>query len=73
MTIVSANGDHTMSQSEMETYEHMQRLAGRETLRRHFRNADDKDWEHLFRMLPNSGHGKFWKAVMAAVRAELMK
>ena len=73
MTIVSANGDHTMSQTEMETYEYMQRMVGRETMTRHFRNADDKDWDHLFRMLPDSGHGKFWKAVMTSVRAELMK
>ena len=62
-----------MSQSEMATYEYMQRLVGRETMTRHFRNADDKDCDHLFRMLPDSGHGKFWKAVMTAVRAELMK
>lgn len=25
-----------------------------------FRNADQRDWEHLFRALPDSGHGK-WK------------
>lgn len=33
-------------------------------LRAAFRNVDDKDWEHLFKMLPNSGHGQFWRAVM---------
>lgn len=36
-----------------------------------FRNADAKDWQHLFLMLPESGHGQFWKAVMLEVRAAL--
>jgi hypothetical protein len=39
-----------------------------------FRNADEKDWAHLFAFIPESGHGKFWKAVLmeahaAAIRA----
>lgn len=38
-----------------------------------YRNADALDWEQLFQMLPDSGHGKFWKAVMAEVRATLEK
>lgn len=38
-----------------------------------YRNADDKDWDHLFRMLPDSGHGQFWKAVFTEVRAALSK
>ena len=42
-------------------------------LERPYRNADDKDWEHLFRMLPDSGHGKFWKDVMREVRAATAK
>lgn len=32
-------------------------------LRRAFRNADDMDWWHLERCIPDSGHGRFWKAV----------
>ena len=40
-------------------------------LRQAFRNADSLDWEHLFRMLPDSGHGKFWKAVLTEARAAL--
>lgn len=40
-------------------------------LRGPFRNADAKDWEHLFRMLPESGHGKFWKAVLAEMKIAL--
>lgn len=42
-----------------------------ERLRHPFRNADGLDWEHLFRMLPDSGHGKFWKAVLTEARAAL--
>ena len=38
-----------------------------------FRNADALDWEHLFKMLPDSGHGKFWKAVMTEAREALNK
>ena len=40
-------------------------------LRHAFRNADEKDWDHLFRMLPASGHGQFWKAVMLEAKAAL--
>ena len=36
-----------------------------------FRNADAKDWEQLFKMLPDSGHGKFWKAVLREVQTEI--
>lgn len=36
-----------------------------------FRNADEQDWAHLFRYLPDSGHGQFWKAVFGEVRASL--
>lgn len=38
-----------------------------------FRNADALDWEHLFKMLPDSGHGQFWKAVMSEARKALSK
>lgn len=44
-----------------------------ERLRQPFRNADDKDWEHLFRMLPQSGHGQFWRSVLTEARAALEK
>lgn len=40
-------------------------------LRYPFRNADALDWEHLFKMLPNSGHGQFWKAVLAEMKTAL--
>tara|TARA_R110000868_G_scaffold32618_1_gene118771 strand:- start:646 stop:807 length:162 start_codon:yes stop_codon:yes gene_type:complete len=40
-------------------------------LRAPFRNVDAKDWEHLFKMLPDSGHGQFWKAVMKEMQAAL--
>lgn len=36
-----------------------------------FRNADNQDWDHLMHMIPDSGHGKFWKAVFAEVRTAL--
>lgn len=35
--------------------------------------ADDKDWDHLFRMLPESGHGQFWRAVFHQHRAAIAK
>lgn len=40
-------------------------------LRHPFRNADSKDWGHLMQMIPDSGHGKFWKAVMTEMRGAL--
>lgn len=40
-------------------------------LRHPYRAVDDLDWQHLAMMLPDSGHGRFWKAVMAEVRAAL--
>ena len=40
-------------------------------VRHAFRNVDEKDWDQLTRMIPNSGHGKFWKAVFAEVREAL--
>ena len=40
-------------------------------LRHPFRNADKLDWEHLFKMLPDSGHGQFWKAVLTEAKAAL--
>lgn len=42
-----------------------------ERLRHPFRNADRMDWDHLFRMLPDSGHGRFWKAVLMEMRDAL--
>lgn len=38
------------------------------TLRSPFRNADDRDWDYLFTMIPDSGHGRFWIAVMVEMR-----
>lgn len=40
---------------------------------RAFENADDKDWDHLFKMIPESGHGKFWKAVFTEARPILSR
>lgn len=40
-------------------------------LRHPFRNADALDWEHLFKMLPDSGHGRFWKEVLTEAKAAL--
>lgn len=37
-------------------------------LERPFRNADALDWEHLLKMLPDSGHGQFWKEVLTEAR-----
>lgn len=42
-----------------------------DAVRHAFRNADAKDWEHLLRCIPDSGHGKFWKAVFEEVREAL--
>jgi hypothetical protein len=42
-----------------------------ERLRAPFRNVDDLDWGHLLSFIPDSGHGRFWKAVFAEVRASL--
>lgn len=36
-----------------------------------FRNADAMDWDRLFEMLPDSGYGKFWKAVMREAKEAL--
>jgi hypothetical protein len=36
-----------------------------------FRAVDDLDWRHLDSFIPQSGHGKFWRAVFAEVRAAI--
>jgi hypothetical protein len=43
----------------------------REKLAHPFRSVDALDWKHLLSFIPESGHGKFWKAVFAEVRAAL--
>ena len=40
-------------------------------LRKPFRFADKLDWMQLFDMLPDSGHGKFWKEVLREARDAL--
>lgn len=45
--------------------------AMRAALVKAFENADALDWEHLFNMLPESGHGKFWRAVLTEAKAAL--
>lgn len=72
MPIVSHNGDHTYSQVELSDLIYIERQVGAEPFKRALRNADDKDWEQLFKMIPDSGHGKFWKAVMTEIRAAMM-
>jgi hypothetical protein len=42
-----------------------------EELRHAFRNADESDWRHLFAVVPDTGRGRFWKAVFTEVRAAL--
>ena len=44
-----------------------------EAVARAFRNADGLDWNWLNNQIGDSGHGKFWKAIMAEVRAALSK
>ena len=44
-----------------------------EELEAPFRNADRLDWDHLMQMLPDSGHGRFWKAVFAELRPLIKK
>jgi len=39
----------------MMTYEEKKALA------KFFDACDDQDWQRLFAMLDDSGHGKFWK------------
>lgn len=47
-------------------------VAGGEAgLREAFRNADARDWDFLDLLLGQSGHGKFWRAVISEVRAVL--
>lgn len=36
-----------------------------------FRNVDDLDWKHMLSFIPDSGHGRFWKAVFAELRTAL--
>ena len=42
-----------------------------DAVRRAFCAADDIDWAHLDQFIPQSGHGRFWKAVFAEVRTAL--
>lgn len=42
-----------------------------DALRHAFRNANESDWSHLFAVLPDTGRGRFWQAVMAEARTAL--
>lgn len=33
--------------------------------------ADDKDWDRLLQMIPDSGHGQFWKMILLGHRAAI--
>ena len=43
-----------------------------ERLRFPWRNVDALDWAHMDRFLPMSGHGQFWRSVLAEMRAALV-
>ena len=43
----------------------------RDSLIAPFRNAEQSDWDHLFEMLPDSGNGNLWRAVMTEAKAAL--
>jgi len=36
-----------------------------------FRNVDASDWTHICSMLPDTGQGKFWRAVLYEARTAL--
>lgn len=36
-----------------------------------FAPVDEKDWDHLFANIPDSGHGQFWKQVLSKARQAL--
>lgn len=40
----------------------------RQVLKESFSFADAKDWERLFGMIDDSGHGRFWKALLTEIR-----
>jgi hypothetical protein len=46
---------------------------GIDALHHAFRNADELDWRHLLSWMPDSGHGKFWRAVFEEVHAALAR
>jgi hypothetical protein len=51
----------------------LEETLSRDPLRRAFRNADASDWDQLIAMVPDSGYGKFWQAVLSEARAALAK
>ncbi len=53
--------------SGTDSSEHFRALA------RAFDATDDKDWDHLFLMIPASGHGQFWMRVFSVVRKNLAR
>jgi hypothetical protein len=67
-----ARGDGSDGMSAHTVGEMMNAAADEiERLRHPFRCADHLDWDHLFKMIPDSGHGKFWKTVMSEMRTAL--
>ena len=38
-----------------------------------FQQADERDWEHLDRLLGGGGHGQFWRAVFREFRIHLQR
>ncbi len=41
------------------------------SLRRPWRAVDDQDWQYIASIIPDGGRGRFWKSVLAEMRAAL--
>jgi hypothetical protein len=42
-----------------------------ERLRKPWRAVDDRDWQYIASIIPDGGRGRFWKSVLAEMRAAL--
>ena len=40
-------------------------------LRKPWRGVDDQDWQYIASVIPDGGRGRFWKQVLAEMRAAL--
>lgn len=43
-------------------------LSAAAALAKAFEPADEHDWRHLFSLLPDSGHGTFWRTLLTVAR-----
>ena len=66
----TASGDTALANAAL-IVEAVNNFEALKALHHSFRAADEIDWQHLMSFLPDSGHGKFWKAVFAEVRSAL--